>query len=114
VTRYAQGKVPDPSRLVIALPSYGISAPDPCDLGAITGNIQFSAMKHSPGFSTDPATVAARRDPSSGEIRWVSGGTLYDYVDSTALNAKLAVLTSLGVSKVSVWSLGGRNPWFTK
>ncbi|MEW2516623.1 glycosyl hydrolase family 18 protein [Actinacidiphila alni] len=113
VTRYAQSKVPDPSRLVIALPSYGISAPDPCDLDAVTGNIQYSDMKHSPGFSTDPATVAARRDPSSGEIRWVSGGKLYDYVDSKALDAKLAVLTSLGVTKVSVWSLGGGNPWFT-
>lgn len=113
VTRYAQSKIPDPAKLVIALPSYGISAPDPCDLDAVTGNIQYSDMKHSPGFSTDPATVAARRDASSGEIRWVSGGTLYDYVDSTALNAKLAVLTSLGVTKVSVWSLGGGNPWFT-
>jgi spore germination protein YaaH len=113
VTRYAQSKVPDPAKLVIALPSYGISAPDPCNLDAVTGNIQYSDMKHSPGFSSDPATIAARRDASSGEIRWVSGGTLYDYVDSTALNAKLAALTSLGVTKVSVWSLGGGNPWFT-
>lgn len=113
VTRYAQSKVPDPARLVIALPSYGISAPDPCDLDRVTGNIQFSDMVHSPGFSTDPATIAARRDPSSGEIRWVSGGTLYDYVDSAALDAKLAAVTSLGVTKVSVWSLGGGNPWFT-
>lgn len=113
VTTYAQSKVTDPAKLVIGLPSYGISAPDPCDLNNVTGNIQYSDMKKSPGFSTDPATVAARRDPSSGEIRWVSGGTLYDYVDSTALNAKLAVLKSLGVTKVSVWSLGGGNPWFT-
>ncbi|MFC1411077.1 glycosyl hydrolase family 18 protein [Streptacidiphilus sp. N1-12] len=113
VTQYAQSKVPDHSRLVIGLPSYGISAPDPCDLDNVTGNIQFSDMRQSPGFSSDPSTIAARRDPSSGEIRWVSGGTLYDYVDSTALNTKLAVLTSLGVTKVSVWSLGGGNPWFT-
>jgi spore germination protein YaaH len=113
VTTYAQSKVPDHSRLVMGLPSYGYHAPDPCDLNAVTGNIQFSAMRLSPGFSTDPTIIAARRDPSSGEIRWVSGGTLYDYVDSTALNAKLKVLTDLGVTKVSVWSLGGGNPWFT-
>ncbi|MEV6008098.1 glycosyl hydrolase family 18 protein [Streptomyces sp. NPDC051976] len=113
VTRYAQSKVPDPSRLVIGLPSYGFSAPDPCDTDAITGNIQFSDMRRSPGFSTDPATVKARRDASSGEIRWTSGGTLYDYVDSVSLDAKLAVLSKLGVTKVSVWSLGGGNPWFT-
>ena len=113
VTQYAQSKVPDHSKLVIGLPSYGISSPDPCDLDNVTGNIQFSDMKKSPGFSTNASTIAARRDPSSGEIRWISGGTLYDYVDSTALTTKLAVLTSLGVTKVSVWSLGGGNPWFT-
>jgi spore germination protein YaaH len=113
VTTYAQSKVPDPSHLIIGLPSYGYSAPDPCNLNSVTGNIQFSAMKQSPGFSTDPATVESRRDPSSGEIRWTSGGTLYDYVDSTAMDRKLAVLKSLGVTKVSVWSLGGGNPWFS-
>jgi spore germination protein YaaH len=112
VTSYAQSKVPDHSRLVIGLPSYGYHAPDPCDLNNVTGNIQFSDMRKSPGFSTDPAVIAARRDPSSGEIRWVSGGVLYDYVDSASLTAKLKVLTGLGVTKVSVWSLGGGNPWF--
>ncbi|WP_228555647.1 glycosyl hydrolase family 18 protein [Catenulispora pinisilvae] len=112
VTAYAQSKVPDHSRLVIGLPSYGYHAPDPCDLTNVTGNIQFSDMRKSPGFATDPAVIAARRDPSSGEIRWVSGGVLYDYVDSASLAAKLKVLTSLGVTKVSVWSLGGGNPWF--
>ncbi|QMU70051.1 glycosyl hydrolase family 18 protein [Streptacidiphilus sp. P02-A3a] len=113
VTQYAQSQVPDPSKLTIGLPSYGISSPDPCDLNNITGNIQYSQMEQSPGFSTDPAVIAARRDPSSGEIRWIDNGTLYDYVDSTALDDKLAVLTSLGVTQVSVWSLGGGNPWFS-
>ena len=69
-------------------------------------------MRKSPGFSTNPSVIASRRDASSGEIRWVSGGVLYDYVDSTSLTAKLKVLTDLGVTKVSVWSLGGGNPWF--
>jgi len=113
VTTYAQSKVPDPDRLIMGLPSYGYSAPDPCDLNSVTGNIQFSEMKKSPGFSSDPATVESRRDASSGEIRWTSGGVLYDYVDSIAMDRKLAVLKGLGVTKVSVWSLGGGNPWFT-
>ena len=44
--------------------------------------------------------------------RWVSDdGTLYAYVDSTAMDQKLAVLQGLGVRTASVWSLGG-NPWF--
>ncbi|MGW0837664.1 glycosyl hydrolase family 18 protein [Streptomyces prunicolor] len=113
VTQYAQSKIPDPSRLIIGVPSYGYSAPDPCDLNSVTGNIQFSDMKKSPGFSSDPATIESRRDASSGEIRWVSGGVLYDYVDSVAMDRKLAVLKGLGVTKVSVWSLGGGNPWFS-
>ncbi|MCX4809325.1 glycosyl hydrolase family 18 protein [Streptomyces sp. NBC_01239] len=113
VTTYAQSKVTDPSRLIIGLPSYGYSAPDPCDLDSVTGNIQFSDMKKSPGFSSNPTTTESRRDASSGEIRWVSGGVLYDYVDSVAMDRKLAVLKGLGVTKVSVWSLGGGNPWFS-
>lgn len=111
MVRYAQSKVPDRARLVMGLPSYGYSAPASCDTGAIQGNIPFVQMKTMPGFSSDPATIERRHDPGSGEIRWVSGGTLYDYVDSTALNRKLAVLKNLGVAKVSVWTLGG-NPWF--
>lgn len=111
VTKYAQGKVPNPAQLVIGLPSYGYTAPAACDTSQITGNIANVTMQTMPGYSTDPATVAARRDAGSGEIRWTSGGTLYDYVDSTAMDRKLAVLKGLGVAKVSVWSLGG-NPWF--
>jgi spore germination protein YaaH len=113
VTAYAKGKVAA-AKLIMALPSYGYSAPDPCDTGAVTGNIHFNAMKKKPGFSADPATVESRRDPSSGEIRWTSGGTLYDYVDQTAMDRKLALLVSLGVTRVSVWTLGGGNPWFTR
>ncbi|GAA0316188.1 glycosyl hydrolase family 18 protein [Actinoallomurus spadix] len=113
VTAYAESRVPV-SDLIIGLPSYGYSAPAKCDTGKITGNVHFSEMKKKPGFATDAATVEKRRDPSSGEIRWTSNGTLYDYVDRTALDRKLQVLTSLGVTRVSVWSLGGGNPWFSR
>ncbi|MEY9904844.1 spore germination protein YaaH [Catenulispora sp. MAP12-49] len=111
VTQYAQSKIPNPAQLVIGLPSYGYSAPAACDTSQITGNIPNVTMATMPGYSSDPGTIAARRDSGSGEIRWTSGGMLYDYVDSTAMDRKLAVLQGLGVTKVSVWSLGG-NPWF--
>jgi spore germination protein YaaH len=111
VTRYAQSKVPNAAQLVIGLPSYGYTAPAACDTSKITGNVANVTMRTMPGYSSDPATIAARRDSGSGEIRWVSGGTLYDYVDSVAMDGKLAVLKGLGVTKVSVWCLGG-NPWF--
>lgn len=111
VTRYAQSKIPNPAQLVIGLPSYGYTAPASCDTSKITGNVANVTMATMPGYSSDPATVESRRDPASGEIRWVAGAMLYDYVDSTAMDRKLAVLQQLGVAKVSVWCLGG-NPWF--
>ena len=112
IVRYAQTKVPDPDRLVIALPSYGYSAPAAFDRDKVTGSVPFSVMRTQPGWSGDPAAVERRRDPESGEIRWTSDGMLYDYVDSIALNRKLDTITALGVIKVSVWALGG-NPWFS-
>ncbi|WP_214322819.1 glycosyl hydrolase family 18 protein [Nonomuraea sediminis] len=105
---YARSQVSD-DNLVIGLPSYGYSAPTRCDSDKIEGNIALSVMRTKPGFTTSES----RRDPSSGEIRWTSGGKLYDYVDQKAMDQKLALLTSLGVTKVSVWSLGG-NPWFSR
>ena len=36
----------------------------------------------------------------------------HDYVDATALDGKLQVVESMGITDVSVWSLGGE-PWFT-
>ncbi|MEU3459059.1 glycosyl hydrolase family 18 protein [Streptomyces sp. NPDC006733] len=113
VVGYAQGKVPNRDKLVIGLPSYGYSAPAACDTAGIEGNIPFSVMRGKPGWSGSAATVEQRRDSGSGEIRWTSGGRLYDYVDRTAMDRKLQVLTGLGVTKVSVWSLGG-NLWFTR
>jgi hypothetical protein len=100
------------SRFVAGLPAEAYSATGQCQ--DITGNLAFSDMQKAPGYSSDPAVIASRRDPGSGEIRWSSGGTFYDYVDQTALDSKLALVESLGVDTVSVWTLGGGNPWFSR
>ncbi|MEV7597871.1 glycosyl hydrolase family 18 protein [Kitasatospora sp. NPDC089797] len=110
--KFAQSKVPDPDRLVIGLASYGFSAPDPCDTGKIKDSVPVADIRKQAGYSDDPATVAARRDAGSGEVRWSDHGTLYDYTDQAGMDAKLAVLKELGVTRVSVWVLGG-NPWFS-
>jgi spore germination protein YaaH len=110
--RFAQSKVPDRDRLVIGLPSYGFSAPDPCDTGRIKDSVPVDDIRRQPGYSDDPAVRSARRDAGSGEVRWVDHGTLYDYTDQAGMDAKLAVLRELGVTQVSVWVLGG-NPWFS-
>lgn len=103
--------VPERGRLVVGLPSYGYVARDRCQ--DITSNVSFAQMKHEPGFSSSPPVIAARRDPGSQEIRWRWHGRFFDYVDQKAMDAKLAVVRSLGIHNVSVWVLGGQNPWFS-
>ncbi|MEV5504881.1 glycosyl hydrolase family 18 protein [Streptomyces orinoci] len=111
--RYARSQVPDPERLVIGLPSYGVSAPDPCDPKRVQDSQPLTVTRRRPGYSEDPEVIRRRRDPGSGEVRWVDQGTLYDYADQTTMDARLALLTRLGVRHVSVWVLGGGNPWFS-
>ncbi|MFG2916356.1 ricin-type beta-trefoil lectin domain protein [Kitasatospora sp. NPDC048298] len=99
------------SRFVAGLPSEAYTASDQCR--TVKGNQTVADMKKAPGYSEDPAVIAQRRDPASGEIRWSSGGRFYDYVDQTALDSKLKVATDLGITEVSVWALGGGNAWFS-
>jgi hypothetical protein len=112
VTSYAKSQVPL-SDLTIGIPSYGYSTTTCDQIADITDNVAYLTMEKEPGFPTTTSAVDALRDPDSGEIRWTSGKTLYDYVDSAALNDKLEVVESMGVTDVSVWSLGGQ-PWFNR
>ncbi|GAA1987379.1 ricin-type beta-trefoil lectin domain protein [Catenulispora subtropica] len=99
------------SRFVAGLPAEAYAATNKCQ--NITGNLTVKDMTKAPGYSSDPAVIASRRDPGSGEIRWSSSGTFYDYVDQTALDAKLQLVRNLGITHVSVWTLGGGNAWFS-
>ncbi len=111
VVRYAQSQVPA-AELTVGLPAYGYTTTDCRRVRHVVSNVAFTTMEHEPGFPATPSAVAQDRDPGSGELRWSSGGVFYDLVDSTALDAKLQVVEGLGVSDVSVWSLGGE-AWFT-
>jgi spore germination protein YaaH len=111
VVTYAQSQVPA-ADLTIGIPAYGYTTTTCKRIAHVTSNVAYVTMQSKPGFPTTAAQANALRDPSSDEIRWSSGGTFYDLVDSTALNAKLAVVEALGVTDVSVWSLGGE-PWFS-
>ena len=112
VTSYARSQVPL-SSLTIGIPAYGYLTATCSQIADITDNVAYVTMEKEPGFPTTAAAVDALRDPSSGEIRWTSGKTRYDYVDATALNDKLEVVETMGVTDVSVWSLGGQ-PWFNR
>jgi hypothetical protein len=111
VVAYAQSQVPS-SDLTVGLPSYGYTTTTCARVRHVTSNVAYVTMQDEPGFPTTPASVESLRDPSSGEIRWELDGAFYDYVDATALNAKLQTVENMGVADVSVWSLGGE-PWFT-
>ncbi len=111
VTSYAKSQVPL-SDLTIGIPSYGYFTTTCKKIAHVTDNVAYVTMENEPGFPTTAAGIDALRDPGSGEIRWTSGNTSYDDVDSTALNDKLLVVESMGVTDVSVWSLGGQ-PWFS-
>jgi len=111
VVTYAQSQVPAAS-LTIGIPSYGYTTPTCGKVTHVTTNVAYVTMQHEPGFPTTPSSISTLRDPSSGEIRWRSGSDLYDIVDATALNAKFEVVRTMGVTDVSVWSLGGE-PWFS-
>jgi spore germination protein YaaH len=111
VVAYAQSQVAAPD-LTMGLPSYGYTTKNCRRVSHVLSNAAYVTMEHQPGFPATPAAVESLRDASSGEIRWLSGGVFYDYVDATSLNAKLQVVENMGVTDVSVWSLGGE-PWFT-
>jgi len=112
VISYAKSQV-SPSDLTIGIPSYGYFTTTCNQIADITDDVAFVTMEKEPGFPTTASALDALRDPHSGEIRWTSGKTLYDYVDSTALNDKLEVVENMDVTDVSVWSLGGQ-PWFNR
>lgn len=111
VVRYAQSQVPA-ADLTVGIPAYGYTTTTCRRVAHVTSNVAYVTMEHAPGFPSTAAAVARDRDPSSGELRWSAGGVLHDLVDATALDAKLEVVENLGVTDVSVWSLGGE-PWFT-
>jgi spore germination protein YaaH len=110
VTSYAMSQVPVDD-LTIGIPAYGYYTSNCKKVSHITDNVAYVTMEGEPGFPTTPSEVDVLRDPNSGEIRWTSGNTLYDYVDSTALNDKAQLVEGMGVTDISVWSLGGQ-PWF--
>jgi spore germination protein YaaH len=111
VVSYAQSQVSAGS-LTIGIPSYGYTTTNCKRVAHVTSNIAYVTMEREPGFPLTPARISTLRDPSSGEIRWTSGNVFYDFVDASALNAKLSVVETMGVTDVSMWSLGGE-PWFS-
>lgn len=104
VTLFAKGKVSDPSRLVVGLPSYGYSA-TAGDVGSITTTRYIETVWVS-GFAG-----ATRDDASAEMVFWPSATTVDFYQDSQSMNAKREAAESLGIGGVSVWHLGG-DLWF--
>lgn len=99
-------KIADASKIIIGLNSYGYHG----KIGAYTAmsNDTYEQSSQYPGFAS------ATRDSASGEMTWTNNGIFYDYSDSTTLDKKLQTVLATGLSNMSVWHLGGSNPWFSQ
>jgi len=100
--QWIQSKITDHTRLVIGINSYGYH-------GAVGGyTITEDTYEEScayAGFST------AVRDTGSSEMMWTKNGVAYIYSDPTTLATKIQAIESSGLSAVSIWHVGGKNPW---
>lgn len=101
---WALAKFPDQSRLGIGLPSYGYSGQ--------AGSQSLKLLTQEQIASQINPTLA-KRDTSSGELKYSANGTDYFFQDSQSLDAKYDHIRDYGLSAVSIWSLGG-NPWFSR
>jgi spore germination protein YaaH len=101
IVNYTASQYPK-EKLTIGLPSYGYQGPNGSYRITI---LTYDQIKLKKGFST------AKRDPLSGEMTWRSGSTVFFYQDAESLSQKLSAVSSLGITSVSVWHLGG-NLWF--
>lgn len=98
VISYAKRKISDHDRLIIGIPGAGY--------GGATGGYSFTAYTYASstaiaGFS------GATRDAESGELTWTNGGNSYFACDDTCINTKRARAEREGISRVSVWHIGG-------
>jgi spore germination protein YaaH len=100
IISYAKAAIVDDSKLVIGLPSYGYAS----NHGKIS--ILTADQAH-----MNPLFNMVERDASSGELIAQQGRQTLVFQDSMSLNAKLKVVEAAGLSRVSIWHLGG-NPWF--
>lgn len=102
VVKFTTSRVQNDEKIVIGLPSYGYSATKSTNrINIITAE---QASKH-------PLYARAKRDSASMELIATAGGQVLVYQDADSIQAKIDVVGQNGISKVSIWHLGG-NPFF--
>lgn len=104
ICQWMLAKITDHSRIVVGINSYGYAAKTGSYDGIVENTYQQSKLLQ--GIST------AVRDPSSGEMMWALNGISFDYSDAVTLQGKLNAVQATGITAMSVWHLGGGNPWF--
>lgn len=98
IISYAKRRISDHDRLIIGIPAAGY--------GGATGGFSFTAYTYASstnitGFS------GATRDAESGELTWTNGGNSYFVSDDESINIKRLRAEENGISKVSIWHIGG-------
>ena len=91
-------------RLSVGVPSYAYEGS--LGLNSFT-LLTFNQIRLKSGFPS------ALRDSSSAEMSWRQEGRVFFYQDQESLDKKREAIADLGIHSISVWHLGGGNPWFS-
>ncbi len=99
---WMQHAITNAARIVIGLNSYGYHG--------VTGgySITEDTYEHSAAYTGFSSAV---RDVSSGEMMWEHNGVSYNYSDAHTISTKLQAVDAANLSAVSIWHIGGKNPW---
>lgn len=89
-------------KLVVGVPSYGYTGK--------VGTFDFTLITKDQAM-TMPGYNDSQYNRNTSESSWVSNGMYYSYVRSQDLARKVEQVYNLGITKVSIWHLGG-NDWF--
>jgi len=103
ICQWMLSNISDHSRIVVAINSYGYHE----KLGIYNNVVEdtYQQSMQFQGFNT------ATRDASSGEMTWTNAGIFYNYSDQTTIQGKVNVVLNAGLNAVSIWHLGGGNPF---
>lgn len=104
IIKWAKLKITDKSRITVGLPAAGYSGTTG---GYSITNRTYSYFTGITGFS------GATRDTASQEMNFTNAGVSYWFMDDTSINAKVAAAEALGITRISLWHIGGGNKYGT-
>jgi len=90
------------TKAIAGMPAYGYKGPP--------GSYTIFETNYNT-FQTYSQVGTATRN-ADYELNWTYGGIYYDYMDTSGMNSKRALIEAQGIQNTHVWYIGG-NKWFT-